>query len=230
MQSSSDHLPNQTLYLRNLTEKLNKANLRRQLFNMFSHFGPILDVSVQPGQRSRGQAWIVFADVEGATKALTKMQAHVFFDKPMTIQFAAAKSDVVSKLDGTHVPRQRKPKEEPAAKKQKIGASATSSAAGGAGLDEAAERAAMVAASRDANNPPGLVLKSDGISDDVNQKMLEDLFGQYPGMKEVRFIAGKGVAFVEFFTVNQATTALQGLRNFSITPSHRLRLNFAKQG
>ena len=222
---STAHPPNQTLYIRNLTEKLSKDKLRRQLFNLFTRFGPILDVAVQPGQRSRGQAWVAFADVESSTKAKATLQSHVFFAKPMDIQFAAARSDVVTKLDGSYQPREKRPREERPAKQARVEAQPGQSMASAA----EAERLAQISASRDANNPPGPVLKSDGIPEDVTKKMLDDLFGQYPGFKEVRLVAGKGVAFIEYFGTSQATMALQGLRNYSVTPAHKIKLNFAKQ-
>jgi len=223
-----DRTPQQTLYVRNLTEKLNKEKLRRQLYNLFTRFGPILDVAVQPGQRNRGQAWVVFADVESATKAKSTLSNYVFFAKPMDIQFAAARSDVVTRLEGTYVPREKKPREERPAKKARADQPAGAPLPTSAQLE--AERQAQAAASRDANNPPGPIIKVDGFGDDVTQALIDSIMAQYAGHKETRFIAGKGVAFVEFFTTGQATTALQGLRGFALTPAYKMRINYAKQG
>lgn len=50
---------------------------------MFSQFGKILDVVCLKTYRLRGQAWVVFADISGATNALRSLQDFPFFDKPM---------------------------------------------------------------------------------------------------------------------------------------------------
>ena len=59
------------------------VDLRKSLYAMFSQFGKILDVVCLKTYRLRGQAWIVFADVTGATNALRSMQEFPFFEKPM---------------------------------------------------------------------------------------------------------------------------------------------------
>ena len=50
---------------------------------MFSQFGKILDVVCLKTYRLRGQAWVVFADISGATNALRSLQDFPFFDKPL---------------------------------------------------------------------------------------------------------------------------------------------------
>ena len=97
--------PNQTVYINNLNEKIKKDALKKSIYSVFSQFGKILDVVCCRGLKLRGQAWVVFADVGAATNALRQMQGFPFYDKPMRIAFAKAKSDVVSKADGTFQPR-----------------------------------------------------------------------------------------------------------------------------
>ena len=102
---------------------------------MFSQFGKILDVVCLKTYRLRGQAWVVFADISGATNALRSMQEFPFFEKPMVsscraserylaarkfqqapscdpgtqkIQYAKTKSDAVAKLDGSFRPRDKR--------------------------------------------------------------------------------------------------------------------------
>jgi hypothetical protein len=42
-------------------------------------------------------------------------------------------------------------------------------------------------------------------------------------------VAGKGVAFVEFFAEPAATEALGGLKGFKLTPEVELKLNYARR-
>ncbi|RDW63949.1 hypothetical protein BP5796_10451 [Coleophoma crateriformis] len=49
----------------------------------------------------RGQAHIVFRDVQTATQAMRSLQGFEFFGMNMQIQYAKSKSDTIAKLDGT---------------------------------------------------------------------------------------------------------------------------------
>ncbi|KAM6428482.1 U1 small nuclear ribonucleoprotein A isoform 2-T2 [Liasis olivaceus] len=79
----------------------------------------------------RGQAFVIFKEICSSTNALRSMQGFPFYDKPMRIQYAKADSDIIAKMKGTFVERdrkreKRKPKgqEAQAVKKQIPGAAA----------------------------------------------------------------------------------------------------------
>lgn len=60
--------------------------------------------------------------------------------------------------------------------------------------------------------------------------MLQMLFQQFPGFKEVRMIEAKpGIAFVEFGDDMQASDAMNPLQNFKITPTHAMQISYAKK-
>jgi RNA recognition motif-containing protein len=59
------------------------ADLKKALYSVFSQFGRIIDVVALKTYRLRGQAWVVFDNVNSATNALRSMQGFPFFDKPM---------------------------------------------------------------------------------------------------------------------------------------------------
>lgn len=60
--------------------------------------------------------------------------------------------------------------------------------------------------------------------------MLEMLFEQYPGFKEVRLIEAKpGIAFVDFEDEVQSSMAMQALNGFKITPLNPMNITFAKK-
>ncbi|KAF2280869.1 U2 small nuclear ribonucleoprotein B [Westerdykella ornata] len=103
--------PNQTLYVRNLNDKLQKADLKRNLYMLFATYGVVLDVVALKTTKMRGQAHVVFRDVDSSTQAMRALQGFEFFGKPMNIQYAKGKSDTVKKLDGTfQLPEREEPK------------------------------------------------------------------------------------------------------------------------
>ena len=71
-------------------------------------FGPILEVVASRGVRLRGQAWVVFRDLESANAAKRKLTDAIFFDTAIQIAFAKTKSDVVAKSDGTFIRRTKR--------------------------------------------------------------------------------------------------------------------------
>ncbi|TGZ75932.1 hypothetical protein CRM22_000108 [Opisthorchis felineus] len=134
--------PNNTVYIRNLNEKIKRDELKKSLYAVFVQFGQILDIitchsqtdegSVRPlvalhvipladcwkpdrtwhvtssnarTLKMRGQAFVVFDDVNSATTALRAMQSFPLYEKPMRIEFAKGDSDIIAKRKGTYVAR-----------------------------------------------------------------------------------------------------------------------------
>ncbi|MCJ1247468.1 U2 snRNP complex subunit msl1 [Trapelia coarctata] len=115
--------PNQSLYLTNLPEKLQKPDLRLSLYTLFSTYGPVLDVVAMKTAKMRGQAHIVFRDVQASTQAMRALQGIDFFGKEMVspnaspqllshkspdffqkIQYANGRSNVFNRLEGVYRP------------------------------------------------------------------------------------------------------------------------------
>ncbi|RAH83399.1 RNA binding domain protein [Aspergillus japonicus CBS 114.51] len=95
-------LPNQTLYCTNLPDKLRKRDLRLSLYMLFSTYGTVLDVVAMKTEKMRGQAHIVFKDVQASTQAMRALQGFEFFGKQMKIMYAKGTSDVIARLRGTY--------------------------------------------------------------------------------------------------------------------------------
>lgn len=81
--ATADIPPNQTLYVRNLNEKVKADPLKKSLYSLFSPFGSILEIVAMRTERARGQAWIVFADVPSATAAMRQLQGYSFYERPI---------------------------------------------------------------------------------------------------------------------------------------------------
>ena len=75
--------PSQTLYIKNLNDRVNKDELKSQLYALFLPYGQILDVIALKTAKMRGQAFVVFADLVAATTALRAWHGQAFYDKPL---------------------------------------------------------------------------------------------------------------------------------------------------
>ena len=71
----------------NLPEKVNKNELKRALYMLFSTYGPVLDIVTTrkgaKGQSMRGQAHVVFRDIQTSTQAMRSLQGFDLFGKEM---------------------------------------------------------------------------------------------------------------------------------------------------
>eukprot|EP00455_Lapot_gusevi_P049779 TRINITY_DN711_c0_g1_i6.p1 TRINITY_DN711_c0_g1~~TRINITY_DN711_c0_g1_i6.p1 ORF type:complete len:227 (+),score=54.50 TRINITY_DN711_c0_g1_i6:77-757(+) len=217
--------PNNTLYVNNLNEKVTKDELTRSLFHVFGQFGRIADVLASKTLKMRGQAFIIFDDVAAATRALREMQGFNFYGKPMRVSYARSKSDVISKRDGSFIPR---PKRKPDRKEEKEPAAKVSKK-----RDHQAPQTSMFSGRTsiyEEDVPPNSVLFIQNLPRETNEQMLLALFQQYDGFKEVRLIEEKpGIAFVEFYTDFQATRAMEVSQGFRITPNNAMHISYAKK-
>ena len=87
----------------------------------------------------------------------------------------------------------------------------------------------IAAPSREAAAPPNKILFVQGLPEASNAGMLDMLFKQFPGLKEVRMVEARpGIAFVEFENDMQSSVAMSGLQNFKIGEK-QMAITFAKQ-
>lgn len=80
--------PNSTLYINNLNDKVHKDELRLQLLALFTTYGKVIDVVASKGPKKKGQAFLVFNDLAGATTAMRACEGMLFYDKPMVFHVA----------------------------------------------------------------------------------------------------------------------------------------------
>lgn len=210
----------------------------------------ILDIIALRKDGLRGQAFILFEDVQSATSALKAEQGFTFFGKDLQLQYAKEKSDRIAKQDGTFVPKDRKRLAAEAItsseKKIKVDAITT-----GAGADADADAevgdnvplpvevtvqdpASLVKdsetddeAEADDAAAPSNILFADSLPKDCNEMMLACLFRSYAGYKEVR-IPRDGLAFIEFDEEPHATVALKALNGFKLSSEDALKLKYGK--
>ncbi|ONK63336.1 uncharacterized protein A4U43_C07F14000 [Asparagus officinalis] len=235
--------PNMTIYINNLNEKIKIEELKKSLHAVFSQFGKILEVLAFKTLKHKGQAWVVFEDVSSATEALKRMQGFPFYDKPMRIQYAKTKSDVIAKADGTFVPREKRRRHDDRAERKRkdqhhdanqaaMGLNPAYAGAYGAvpQLSQLPYPGGAKSMLQELPAMPNNILFVQNLPHDATPVMLQMLFCQYPGLKEVRMVEAKpGIAFVEYGDEMQASVAMQALQNFKITPQNLMVITYAKK-
>lgn len=177
---TEDVPPNQTLYLKNLNDKIKQERMTAALYTSFSQHGKILEVLMGKGRRLRGQAWVTFDDVASASNALRAMSGFVLFDKPIVIHFGKDKADVIARREGTFVPREKRKRD--VAPSDKPSGAVKKAAAGENGNSSAAY---VPPPPPPAQVLPNKILFLQELPESCNKEMLSVLFKQYHGF-EVR--------------------------------------------
>ncbi|KAK2721517.1 hypothetical protein QYM36_003713 [Artemia franciscana] len=183
----------------------------------------------------RGQAFVIFKDIGAATNALRSMQGFPFYDKPMRIQYAKVDSDAIAKVKGTFTEKKKKVKEIKKDKKKEqrkeaplpppaYGAPAPFTPSAMPAVQPPIQAAPVL------EQPPNQILFLTGLPEETNEMMLSMLFNQFPGFKEVRLVPGRhDIAFVEFESEIQSSAARNALQGFKLTPTHGMKISFAKK-
>ncbi|KAJ1975302.1 hypothetical protein H4R35_003203 [Dimargaris xerosporica] len=88
-----------TLYVSHLPERLKIPKLKDQLLTIFADYGEVLEIVAHGHLRMKGQAFIVYAKQDDATKAFEATQGRLFHGKPMVVQYARSNSYTTIKRD-----------------------------------------------------------------------------------------------------------------------------------
>jgi U2 small nuclear ribonucleoprotein B'' len=234
--SSASVIPNHTLYVSYVYDKLNKEVTKKVLHALFGQFGRVIDVVYS--KTLRGRAWIVFEDVSSASQARNNLQDFELYGRPLKIDFALTKSDAVAKLDGTW-------RQDGRTRKVRYGIEdvdgmdgidgiermdGTDGRGGGGGSGGAGWKRKAPVATAGVIGEPNKTLFVENLPEGTREEMVKVLFGQFPGYSAARMVPGKpGLAFVDFESEQQAGIALTGLQGFKIGASHEMVLSYAKK-
>ena len=90
--------PNETLYVNNLNEKIKVDELKINLFHLFSEFGDIIEINCRKSQKMKGQAFIVYKDLNCSTNAKFSLNNTIFLGKKIKIEYSKNTSDIINKL------------------------------------------------------------------------------------------------------------------------------------
>ncbi|KAL4919736.1 hypothetical protein BDW62DRAFT_178349 [Aspergillus aurantiobrunneus] len=241
--------PNPTVYVRNLEERLKPEELKEALSEIFSEYGTILEIIAKKNLKAKGQAFIVFDNVDSATRAIDEINGFDLFDKPMVLDYAKTRSDATVRREGgddeleAHKRRRLAEKERRQAhealeaqkklKRPSVGAPEAPGrpikTAKGAGLKPTSGAAAAVIP--DEYLPPNKILFLRDLPDTADQENLTGVFGRFEGFREVRLVPGrKGIAFVEYDGESGAISAKEATSGMPMGPEGKpIRVTFQRQ-
>lgn len=94
--------PSQTLYIKNLNDQINGNLMKHCLYLLFSTYGDIIDIQLNfKRKKMRGQAHLIFSNIESATMAMKLLQNEQFFHKPLVINYSCNTSNVITRVGDT---------------------------------------------------------------------------------------------------------------------------------
>ncbi|OAA68349.1 RNA recognition domain-containing protein [Niveomyces insectorum RCEF 264] len=205
----SNDAPIATVYVRNLEERVKPDALRTALDVVFSEFGTVVDIVAKTNLKAKGQAFIVYDDPAAAQRAIDEAQGFVLFDKPMVLAPARTRSDATVMRTGSveefeahkrrrMAERDKKKALEAAEEQKRLLQRPPPGAAAAAGAGAAAVGApgAAPAVIPDEYLPPNKTLFVQNLPPDCDVDKLTEIFGRFPGFREVRMVPGRrGLAF-----------------------------------
>ena len=214
--------PCPTLYVHNLNEKVQLYTLKKMLYMLFKQFGNVVEIRASKGNKKRGQAWISFDNTDNAMRALKKRQNFNFFDKPLHIEFAKVKSDILSKSDGTYIPRGQKERYTMKSKHKRNARDNDNENDGNISKKSTGEDISI-------NNIPHNIIFAQKLPQDCTPSMINNVFQNCTGFQGVRIVPGnRGMAFIDFSNEFYAGEAINNLNNTKIGNS-QCWLTFAKK-
>lgn len=92
--------PSQTLYVKNINDKIHISTLKHLLYLLFLTYGDVIDIIMNYKIHSmRGQAHIIFGSQQSSIIAMRSLQGTVFFEKKLEIQYAKAPSHLLEESE-----------------------------------------------------------------------------------------------------------------------------------
>ncbi|KAH7411333.1 hypothetical protein BKA64DRAFT_663223 [Cadophora sp. MPI-SDFR-AT-0126] len=242
--------PNATVYVRNLEERIKPGELIEALKELFSEYGEIIDVVAKTNLKAKGQAFVVFDNVESAQKCIEDVQGFDLFGKPMQLAFAKTRSDAFVKRTAgdeeleSHKRRRlaekdKKKAAEQAEEQKRLKHTAPAGlapdagarpikATRGAGLKSTNAGAAAVIP--DEYLPPNKILFLQNLPEDYDIDALTSIFGRFEGFREVRLVPGRrGIAFVEYDGEAGAISAKENTAGMALGDGQVMKVTYQRQ-
>lgn len=241
--------PNATVYVRNLEERIKPAQLIEALTEVFSEYGNIIDLVAKTNLKAKGQAFVVFDDVESASKAIEEINGFELFDKPMVLDFAKTRSDkTVLREEGENgleahkrrrlaekerkqaveaLENQKKLKRPAPSSGPQLGGPPTKTTSRGAGLKSSNANPSAVIP--DEYLPANKILFLRDIPESYDSEALSAIFSRFEGFKEVRTVPQRpGIAFVEYDAEAGAISAKEATSGMALGEK-RIRVTYQRQ-
>lgn len=87
--------------MRNINERVRIPAVVEGLKELFSTFGEVQDIIAKKSLRRKGQAFVIFDNVDSAQEAIDEINGFELFGQQLTLEFAKTRSDAtVLREDG----------------------------------------------------------------------------------------------------------------------------------
>lgn len=204
--------PTKTLYINNINERVPATHVRKEFLTICNEFGNVLSVVAHKGIKKRGQAFVVFDNLQSAVEAHDALQQYTWQGKQINVAYAFADSDInlseQERLD-------RKEKKKLREKEQgfvEITGSGNSVETAETNVHKEPETPKLA---HDYGEPHNVLLLKQ-IPENVTLDSLQDLLDDLPGFVDARMLAIKHVGFLEFDSIEAATEAIPWIESQSI--------------
>jgi RNA recognition motif-containing protein len=87
------------VYVRNLDETVKIPALIEALHGLFDEFGTIVDIVAKKSLKRKGQAFVIYDNVDSAQNAIDDLQGFDLFGRQMNLDFAKTRSDATVKRE-----------------------------------------------------------------------------------------------------------------------------------
>lgn len=191
------------------------------LTEIFQDCGEILEIVAKKNVKAKGQAFVVFDSIEAASDALEDFQGFDFFGKELTLAYAKTKSDATVSQGGdpqeleAHKRHRVAEKERKAAAQAKEAAKLKRPAPDGhvedgppppkKGLKSSSGKSTGIVP--DEYLPPNKILFVQNLPSDFTVDGLTEMYQDFEGFIEVRAVASRRIAFVEYQAEQGAISA-----------------------
>lgn len=74
--------------------------LKEALEEIFAEYGTVVEIVAKTNLKAKGQAFVVFDNIDSATRAIDEINGFELFEKPMVLDYAKTKSDATVRREG----------------------------------------------------------------------------------------------------------------------------------
>ena len=244
-------LPCPTIHVSNLNERIHPRHMISELEKIMSVYGQILSIQCKRKLSLKGQAFVEFASVESAQRAIANLQTRTLYQKSMVLRFAKRRSNLtVKRQSGSRglkqeqalrmqekLERARNPR---LTRRQRFAQAVASGAApvvvpgvGGVGVLPNMMPVSSVnpqAQTMSTIELPNKTVFVQNLPAEATDDELITLFKRYIGFVELRRIPTRPeIAFVEYETDAQAGVVRVGLDRHELRPNRPMRVTFARR-
>lgn len=216
-----------TVYINNLNDKVKINRLKETLYKKFRKYGNIIQLSAHKNLKMKGQCFITYDNVKSAEEAIKGLAGEKLYKKELQITHSKEPLDeyyIKVLEDGDKVEQRKELKSQRNKEEEKE--------------NKGKEKRIDQQPNKRAGNanywqslPPNHTLLIQNLKEGVLKEDLEDLFEEYDGFNNLRFVKVRNLAFIDFDNEILSKTCLESitLEELKQKFGNELILSFAKK-